>query len=148
MKEYTPRAGTNAYAALQYFQTNSDQELSSQQLAGLVGVDAKKIPALMSNIERSQLLAKRKLGNGYVWSLGERRIDDLPALEVDEETDQAESQEGTFSFALWNDGELVINGAMETEHGIQLTVQQAAKLVAYLTKLPDYLEYLGQQKSP
>jgi hypothetical protein len=145
MKEYTPRPGTSAYAALQYFQAHSDEELSSQQLAALVGVDVKKIPALISNMERSQLLAKRKMGNGYVWSLGARRIDALPEPEVSEATDDAEVQDDAFSFALWNDGELMINGAMQTETGIQLTVQQTAQLVAYLTSTAAYVEYLGQQ---
>jgi hypothetical protein len=152
MSDYTPRPGSKAYAALCYFQQNSEQALSTQQLAGLLGFDAKKIPALLHQVEASHLLTKRKQGNGYVWCLGERKIDDLALLEPADAADAAEAieQDGEadpFSFALWQDGELVINGAMETESGIQLTVQQTAKLVAYITKLPDYLEYLGAQKA-
>jgi hypothetical protein len=147
MSDYTPRAGTKAYAALQYFQQNSDQELSTQQLAGLLGIDVKAVPALIGKAEATQLLTKRKLGNGYVWALGERKIDDLALLPPDDAAEEAtgKAEDDVFSFALWHDGELMINGAAQTEHGIQLTVQQTARLVAYLTSTAAYVEYLGQQ---
>ncbi len=151
MKDYTPRAGTHAYAALQYFQQNSDQELTSESLAGLLGIDIKDISALLHHVEGNQLLAKRKVGHSYLWRLGERRIDDLALLDpVDADADadgraQEDGDADPFSFALWQDGELVINGAMQTAHGIQITVQQTAQLVAYLTSTAAYVEYLGQQ---
>ena len=147
MKDYTPRAGTHAYAALQYFQQNSDQELTSQSLAGLLGIDIKDISALLRHVEGKQLLSKRKLGHSYLWRLGERRIDDLALPEPVRADTQAQEEDepSPFSFALWQDGELMINGATQTDSGIVLNVQQTAQLVAYLTSTAAYVEYLGQQ---
>lgn len=150
MKEYVPRAGSAAHYAVRYFQESPDEELSSNQLAQMLEVSQAKLPGLLQKAERSQLLRKRKLSNGFVWGLGERVIDALVAPDAPADTDDAgdADAEGDFAFALWQDGELVINGAMQTEHGIQLTVQQTAQLVAYLTSTAAYVEYLGAKQAP
>jgi hypothetical protein len=143
MKTYLPRPGTAAYRAIQYFQQNPGEGLATAQLANLLGIDAKKIPALLGKLEIAGNLAKRKLGNGFVWQLGETAMDELPLLDDLPATDDAEGEPSAFSFALWQDGELMINGAQATETGITLTTQQTASLVAYLTNMPAYLDYLG-----
>jgi hypothetical protein len=150
MSDYTPRPGSKAYTALCYFQQNIEQALSSQQLAGLLGIDAKKIPSLLHQVEATHLLAKRKQGNGYVWCLGERKIDDLALLEPADAAAPAleDAETAPFGFALWQDGELMINGAAQTEAGIMLDVKQTAQLVAYLTSTAAYVEYLGAKQAP
>jgi hypothetical protein len=146
MINYIPRAGTKAYAAVQWFQQNSGQQLTSAELAGLIGCGVNKLPALLASAETAELLAKRRVGHGYVWRLGALQIASLESAPIDE-TD-APAAADSFNFALWNDGELAINGAQATDSGIILNVKQTAALVAMLTNMPGYLEYLGQQHCP
>jgi hypothetical protein len=158
MNPYKPRPGTHAYAAIQYFQQNPDEEIATHTLADLLGVHPSKIPGLLHKAEHANCLAKSKLGNGYIWRMGSNVLDELTYADTatDAATDTPaegtsaaiEGDDSTFSFALWHDGELMINGALQTETGIQLSVQQTASLVAYLTNMPGYLEYLGGHMAP
>lgn len=147
--DYIPGSYTKAYLAVQYFQQNPELELSTKQLAELTSIDPKSVPALLKDAEQTNLLAKRKLGNGFVWSLGTRQIAELEILEDAAPADDAPgaAADDDFSFALWQDGELMVNGARTTDTGFVLNVQQTAKLVAYLTSTADYMEYLGAKQS-
>jgi hypothetical protein len=41
----------------------------------------------------------------------------------------------------------MINGAQASDTGVTLTTQQTASLVAHLTNMPAYLDYLGNQQA-
>ncbi len=151
MSDYIPRTGSKAHIAVTYFQKNSDQQMSLAQLAGLMGVHVTQVSSLLNRAERAHLLSKRIVGNSLFWTLGARKIPylDLPNSS-DADTDRPpetddDQVESEFTFALWNDGELHINGAQATDGGVLLNTKQTAELVAYLTSTADYVEYLGRQ---
>jgi hypothetical protein len=146
---YIPRAGSLAAQAIKLFQADEALVLTTEELAEQLATVPKNINGNILKTVDAGYLSRSKDGKTYRWALGE-----VPVV-LDEDDGAAPSPlrgsavlDDDFSFALWQDGELMVNGARATETGIVLSVQQTAQLVAYLTSTADYIEYLGQKAAP
>ena len=117
-------SGSVAQRVIAYFEANPQAELGSAALCEILRLEPTNLSSLLRSARLSGAIAARKIGVAYWWSKGtgqaaaaSPQAENTQALQDDTQAADA------FCFSLHSDGEMIIQGATQTDDGgIQLTV--------------------------
>ena len=145
-KIYKPQNGSVAQRAIAYFDANPDAQLSSEQLAVVLGSPRVSITTSMRPVCAAGLICSERVGFKYVWSKPQTAAqDDGGACS---EAAQDAAAEPVFIVGIYSDGDISITGARAIEDGIMLDRAQAARLVKVVMHTHGYFEALGLETLP
>jgi hypothetical protein len=107
----------------------SDLEWTTEELAGLAGIDKRAVATTMRVAVREEKLFAQKRGRATYYS--------LTSFEVGDAAPEEDAEPVPFNAALWADGDLVVYGAQANEDGsVTLKRDQVAAVKRLISWVP------------
>lgn len=116
--EYSPREGTKAHLALEYFQANPGARLTTGEVAAELDIAPAGLSTQLLPLVDNGLLGADKNGRGYIYFLPK----------------PSPANDGKLQIASWADGDVSVEGGTATESGVLYTREQIQQLVDHVTR--------------
>ncbi len=141
---YIPISGSPAAKAIACFKKSPGKELSSGDLAKIMGVKTNAVASTLGRAIRAGAVSIRRIGRVGYYSLGCQTSSKVHLNRFNTATAQ-DVAEQPFSIALYSTGELLICGAAVNRGVATLSAAQAAELHKYLLHTGSLIEQLQSQ---